>query len=84
MQADGTFLRTNPEAEVFVFSPLQYGAHVRDMLKVYGDRMVLGLEQDKPTSPLSTRRRRSSRATTNLAPMNWRPTSSAGPSAWPR
>jgi hypothetical protein len=52
MQADVTFLRTNPEAEVFVFSPLQYGAHVRDMLKVYGDRMVLGLEQEQPTSPL--------------------------------
>jgi hypothetical protein len=51
-QADDTFLRTNPEAEVFVFSPLQYGAHVRDMLKVYGDRMVLGLEQEQPTSPL--------------------------------
>jgi hypothetical protein len=52
MHADETFLRTNPEAEVFVFSPLQYGAHVRDMLKVYGDRMVLGLDHDKPTSPL--------------------------------
>jgi hypothetical protein len=52
MQADDTFLRTNPEAEVFVFSPLQYGAHVRDILKVYGDRMVLGLEQTNPTVPL--------------------------------
>ena len=52
MRADSTFLRTNPEAEVFVFSPLQYGAHVRDMLKVYGDRMVLGLEQTNPTAPL--------------------------------
>jgi hypothetical protein len=52
MQADVTFLRSNPKAEVFVFSPLQYGAHVRDMLKVYGDRMVLGLEQEQPTVPL--------------------------------
>jgi hypothetical protein len=52
VQADAAFLRTNPEAEMFVFSPLQYGAHVRDMLKVYGNRMVLGLEQEKPTAPL--------------------------------
>jgi hypothetical protein len=51
-QADDTYLRTNPEGEVFVFSPLQYGAHTRDILKVYGDRMVLGLEQTNPTVPL--------------------------------
>jgi hypothetical protein len=52
VRADLTFLRANPEGEVFVFSPLQYGAHVRDMLKVYGERMVLGLEQANPTAPL--------------------------------
>ena len=51
-QADDTYLRTNPEGEVFVFSPLHYGAHTRDILKVYGDRMVLGLEQTNPTVPL--------------------------------
>jgi hypothetical protein len=50
--ADDAFLRTNPEAEFFVFSPIQYGAHVRDILRVYTDRMVLGIEQDSPTVPI--------------------------------
>jgi hypothetical protein len=51
-QADDTYLRTNPEADVFIFSPIQYGAHVRDILRVYGDRMALGIEQDSPTVPI--------------------------------
>jgi hypothetical protein len=52
LDADDTYLRTNPEAEFFVFSPIQYAAHVRDILRVYGDRMVLGVEQDSPTVPI--------------------------------
>ena len=50
---DGTdedVLRHIPEPGVF--SPLQYAAHVRDILAVYTDRIVLGLEQDAPTVPI--------------------------------
>ncbi len=31
---------------------MQYGAHVRDIIRVYGERMVLGLQQDSPTVPI--------------------------------
>jgi hypothetical protein len=48
--ADDAYLRRIPEPGVF--SPLQYAAHVRDILRVYTDRMVLGLEQDAPTVPI--------------------------------
>jgi DinB superfamily len=44
---DEAYLRTNPEPGIF--SPIQYGAHVRDILRVYGDRMVLGLNEDNPS-----------------------------------
>jgi hypothetical protein len=47
--ADESFLRTNPEPGVF--SPLQYGAHVRDIVRVYGDRIELAIAQDNPTFP---------------------------------
>jgi hypothetical protein len=40
-------LRTSPEPGVF--SPMQYGAHVRDILRVYGDRMELALDEDNPS-----------------------------------
>jgi hypothetical protein len=49
-QADEDDLREIPEPGVF--SPLQYAAHVRDILRVYTDRMLLGLEQDAPTVPI--------------------------------
>ena len=49
VDADDAVLRTNPEPGVF--SPLQYGAHVRDILRVYGDRVQLALAQDNPTFP---------------------------------
>jgi hypothetical protein len=49
-QADVAYLRHIPEPGVF--SPLQYAAHVRDILRVYTDRIVLGLEQDAPTVPI--------------------------------
>jgi hypothetical protein len=47
--ADDTYLRTNPEPGVF--SPLQYCAHVRDIVRVYGDRIDLALAEDNPTFP---------------------------------
>jgi hypothetical protein len=49
-QAEDAYLRHIPEPGVF--SPLQYAAHVRDILRVYTDRIVLGLEQDAPTVPI--------------------------------
>jgi hypothetical protein len=49
-EADDAYLRAIPEPGVF--SPLQYAAHTRDILRVYGDRMVLGVEQDSPTVPI--------------------------------
>jgi DinB superfamily len=48
--ADDATLRTIPEPGVN--SPLQYGAHVRDILMVYGERMVLAVERDNPTVPI--------------------------------
>jgi hypothetical protein len=47
--ADESFLRTNPEPGVF--SPIQYGAHVRDIVRVYGDRIELAIAEDNPTFP---------------------------------
>jgi hypothetical protein len=47
--ADDEYLRTNPEPGVF--SPIQYGAHVRDILRVYGDRVLLAVAQDDPEVP---------------------------------
>jgi hypothetical protein len=49
-EADEEYVRRIPEPGVF--SPLQYAAHVRDILRVYTDRMVLGAEQDAPTVPI--------------------------------
>ena len=48
--ADDTYLRHSPEPGVF--SPIQYGAHVSGTLRVAGERLRLGLEQDTPTVPL--------------------------------
>lgn len=50
LEEDDIYLRTIPEPGVF--SPIQYAAHVRDILRVYGDRMVLGVEKDSPTVPI--------------------------------
>jgi hypothetical protein len=47
--ADESFLRANPEPGVF--SPIQYGAHVRDIVRVYGDRIELAIAEDNPTFP---------------------------------
>jgi len=49
-EADDAYLRHIPEPGVF--SPLQYAAHVRDILRVYTDRIVLGAERDVPTVPI--------------------------------
>jgi hypothetical protein len=47
--ADETYLRTIPAPGVF--SPIQYGAHVRDIQGVYGDRIILILQQENPVFP---------------------------------
>lgn len=44
--ADRPFLRTSLASGVW--SPLQYGAHSRDMLKVFADRIVAALAEDDP------------------------------------
>jgi DinB family protein len=49
MSADDEYLRTCPEPGVF--SPIQYGAHVRDILRVYGDRVLLAIAEDDPEVP---------------------------------
>jgi hypothetical protein len=49
-QADDAYVRHIPEPGVF--SPLQYAAHVRDIVRVYTDRIILGIEQDAPTVPI--------------------------------
>jgi hypothetical protein len=48
-KADDSHLRTNPGPGIF--SPMQYGAHVRNILMIAGDRMLLGLSQDNPVAP---------------------------------
>ena len=50
LQADEAYLRAIPEPGVN--SPIQYAAHVRDILRVYGERMVLAVEKDNPTVPI--------------------------------
>jgi DinB superfamily len=47
--ADETYLRTVPGPGIF--SPMQYGAHVRDIQRVYGDRILLMLDQENPVFP---------------------------------
>lgn len=49
LAADDNYLRTNPTIDVW--SPLQYGMHVRDMLRVFGDRILLAIRDDNPTVP---------------------------------
>jgi hypothetical protein len=49
-EADDAYVRAIPEPGVN--SPIQYAAHVRDILRVYGDRMVLAVEEDNPTVPI--------------------------------
>ena len=49
MEADDAYLRTVPAPGIF--SPVQYGAHVRDILRVYGDRILIMLEEDDPVFP---------------------------------
>src|SRR5271170_2261857 len=49
MEADDSYLRTVPAPGIF--SPVQYGAHVRDILRVYGDRILMMLEEYDPVFP---------------------------------
>jgi DinB family protein len=48
-EADEGYLRAVPGPGIF--SPIQYGAHVRDIERVYADRIVLMLEEDDPVFP---------------------------------
>lgn len=48
-EEDEAYLRHIPGPAIF--SPMQYGAHVRDILRVYGERMALGLREDNPSFP---------------------------------
>jgi hypothetical protein len=49
VDADEGYLRTIPAPGVF--SPIQYGAHVRDIQRVYGDRILLMLHENSPVFP---------------------------------
>jgi hypothetical protein len=49
VETDDTYLRKNPEPGIF--SPLQYGAHVRDLFRVYGDRIEVAVKEDNPSFP---------------------------------
>ena len=49
LSADDRYLRTVPGPGIF--SPIQYGAHVRDIQQVYGDRILLMLREDSPVFP---------------------------------
>jgi hypothetical protein len=44
--ADGAALRRHPAPGVW--SPLQYGLHVRDMYRVFGDRIQVAVAEDDP------------------------------------
>jgi DinB superfamily len=46
LAADDASVRTNPAPGLF--SPMQYGAHVRDIQRVYGDRILLMLTEENP------------------------------------
>jgi hypothetical protein len=49
LDADPAYLRKIPAPGIF--SPIQYGAHVRDIQRVYGDRILLMLQEDDPVFP---------------------------------
>jgi hypothetical protein len=45
--ADDGYLRTYPDQSVW--SPIEYAAHVRDMLREFGSRIEVALTQDNPS-----------------------------------
>jgi hypothetical protein len=49
LSVDDLYLRTVPGPGIF--SPIQYGAHVRDIQGAYGDRILLMLHEDSPVFP---------------------------------
>lgn len=49
LSSDDHYLREVPGPGIF--SPIQYGAHVRDIQEVYGDRILLMLHEDSPVFP---------------------------------
>jgi hypothetical protein len=48
-EAEDSYLRTSPATDVW--TPIQYGAHVRDMLRVFGDRVLLAVNEENPSVP---------------------------------
>lgn len=48
-RADDTYLRCSRAPGIW--SPIQYGAHVRDMLRVFGDRILTAVAEDDPSVP---------------------------------
>jgi hypothetical protein len=46
VDADDVQLRKIPAPGIF--SPMQYGAHVRDIQRVYGDRILLMIQEENP------------------------------------
>src|SRR5205807_571169 len=49
IEANQTYLRTSPTAGVW--SPIQYAAHTRDMMRVFGDRILRAVAEDNPSVP---------------------------------
>jgi hypothetical protein len=49
VNADDAYLRIIPAPGIF--SPIQYGAHVRDIERVYGDRILLMVQEENPVFP---------------------------------
>jgi hypothetical protein len=49
LSADDAYLRRVPGPGIF--SPIRYGAHVRDIQHAYADRILLMLEDDNPVFP---------------------------------
>jgi hypothetical protein len=47
--ANDDYVRIKPAPDVW--SPMQYGMHVRDMLQVFGDRILVAVAQHNPSVP---------------------------------
>lgn len=75
LAADDASVRTNPAPGVF--SPIQYGAHVRDIQRVYGDRILLMLTEENPVFRSSTPTRMRGTATTGSIVACWQTTSTS-------
>ena len=81
LEADDSYLRTVPAPGIF--SPMQYGAHVRDILRVYGDRILIMLEEEDPVFPQFNPDEGVWDGYNRLGRRNWLMTSGRRPSASP-